>query len=169
MAIPDPLEHVEVSVAPSMAAGTSSRCPSDPASIRAAMERAFGTLMAFLARQGIRPSGPPRTIYTGYGPEGTEFTVAFPIGALPAPPPAGDPVVVAALPAGKAHRFTHRGPYPELGKTYGAITAWLKERGLIESESDWVRFMPMWEEYANDPRSTPEPDLITYIYLPIRD
>jgi effector-binding domain-containing protein len=163
----DPLEYVEVSVAPTLAAQTSTRCPSDPASIRAAMERAFGELMTFFARHGTFPVGPPRTIYTGHGPEGTEFTVAFPVGGPPAAAPEGGPVTVGPLPAGKAHRFTHRGPYPGLGKTYEGITGWLKERGLIQNEADWVRFMPMWEEYVNDPRATPEADLVTYIYLPI--
>jgi hypothetical protein len=27
--------------------------------------------------------------------------------------------------------------------------------------------MPMWEEYPNDPHTTPEADLLTYIFLPM--
>ncbi len=43
----------------------------------------------------------------------------------------------------------------------------MKGEGLLTSEADWAKFMPMWEEYMNDPRSTPETDLLTYVYVPI--
>ena len=52
-------------------------------------------------------------------------------------------------------------------KTYGRITEFLKEKGLLKSEADWARYMPMWEEYRNDPTTTPEAELVTYIYLPV--
>ena len=52
-------------------------------------------------------------------------------------------------------------------RTYNRITALLKEKGLMESEADGSRYMPMWEEYINDPGTTPAADLVTYIYLPV--
>ena len=53
-----------------------------------------------------------------------------------------------------------------LAATYGQITEFLKAKGLMQSEADWARYMPMWEEYLNDPQTTPGAELMTYIYLP---
>ena len=72
-----------------------------------------------------------------------------------------------AEPTAKAYRFTHRGPYPDLAQTYRRITAFMKEKGWMESEADWSRYMPMWEEYLNDPETTPPAELLTYIYLAV--
>jgi AraC family transcriptional regulator len=76
-------------------------------------------------------------------------------------------ISVARLPGARTYRFTHRGPYAELARTYGRITAFMLERGLMRSEADWPLYMPMWEEYANDPRTTPPAQLLTYIHLPV--
>jgi effector-binding domain-containing protein len=37
----------------------------------------------------------------------------------------------------------------------------------MNSEADWTRYMPMWEEYLNDPHTTSEAELVTHIYLPV--
>jgi hypothetical protein len=36
----------------------------------------------------------------------------------------------------------------------------------MQSEADGACYMPMWEEYLNDPDTTPQADPLTYIYLP---
>ena len=162
----DALEFAEVEVAPVLAAQMPGESASDPAAIGNAMHVAFDKLMAFQQEHSLAPAGPPRAIYTSYGPEGIKFVVAIPIAAPPAAPIAAGPGSVATLPGGKAMRFTHRGPYANLMQTYGQITEFLKAKGLMKTEADWARYMPMWEEYHNDPHTTPEPDLLTYIYLP---
>ena len=45
--------------------------------------------------------------------------------------------------------------------TYGQVTQFMQSQGLLTSEADWARYMPMWEEYLNDPQTTPEADLLT--------
>ena len=157
------LEFCEVEVRSVLAAQVSSRSAPDPASIKPAMEKAFQTLADFLARHGIPMAGQPRAIYTSYGPDGVSFTVAVPVAAAPGDNPA---VTIATLAGGPAFRFTHHGPYQMLARTYGHITEFLKAQGWISSEADWARYMPMWEEYLNPPETTPEADLLTYIYLP---
>ena len=47
------------------------------------MGATFGSLMTFMQMHGLMPSGPPRAIYTAFDPEGTVFTVAFPIAEPP--------------------------------------------------------------------------------------
>jgi effector-binding domain-containing protein len=143
------------------------RCAPDPGAISAAMGRAFETLGRFIGANGLVPGGPPRAIYNAYGPDGVDVTVAIPIETPASPIPAGGDVRVALLPAGRTLRFTHKGPYRELSGTYGRITQHLMKEGMIESEADWSRFMPMWEEYLNDPASTAEAELVTHIHLPL--
>jgi len=165
MSIQEELEFCEVSVPPVLAVQVPGRSGSDPASISAGIGAAFGTLAEFIGRHGLTPAGPPRAIYTAYGPEGVSFTVVMPV-AAGTTAAAEPPVEVGSLAGGRAYRFTHRGPYRDLMQTYGRITAFLKATGRMESEADWARYMPMWEEYQNDPEKIPEVDLLTYIYLP---
>jgi effector-binding domain-containing protein len=126
--------------------------------------------MAFMGQHGFSCSGPPRAIYTAYGAEGVEFIVVMPLAAPPVGPVPDGPGTpkVGTIPGGKALRFTHRGPYRELMKTYGQVTQYMQAKGMLANEADWARYMPMWEEYLNDPCMTPEADLLTYIYVPLR-
>jgi effector-binding domain-containing protein len=165
----DHLGFAEVEVAPvAVAAQVRGQSASDPASIGPAMERTFAKLGAFLEAHSAIPAGPPRAIYTSYGPEGTQFIVAVPLSEAPGESGESEEVFVDSLDGGKALRFTHRGPYGELMGTYGQITAFMQSKGLMESEADWARYTPMWEEYVNDPRTTAEAELVTHIYLPVK-
>jgi effector-binding domain-containing protein len=161
------LEPAEVDVHPTLAAQLAGRCGAAPDAIKDAMGSAFGELMAFIGQHGLAPSGPPRTIYSSYGPEGVAFTAAMPVAAPSAALPEGGRVTISTLPGVKTLRFTHRGPYTNLMATYNRITQYLTAKGLLKSECDWARFMPMWEEYLNDPCQTPETDLLTHICLPL--
>jgi effector-binding domain-containing protein len=160
------LQPVEVQVEPVFAVQMDGECGSDPAEIAETMGSAFGRIHDFVGRRHLHLTGPPRAIYTEYSGGRAKFTVAIPVS-----PPAGEVasqggVKVAKLAGGKALRFGHKGPYRDLRNTYGAITQWMKDEGRLQSDADWVKYMPMWEEYMNDPQSTPEADLLTYIYIP---
>ncbi len=137
------------------------------ASIGAAMRQAFETAMAFVTKHELVMNGQPRAIYTAYRPDGVSFTVALPVAEGPSTPVEGSEVRFETLPSVKAYRFTHHGPYPELGRTYNQITGFMVERGWMQSEADWAKYMPMWEEYMNDPERTPPSELVTHIYLPV--
>jgi len=162
----DVLEYVEVDVPPVLAAQIPGVCGPDPAAISRAIRTAFDELMSFVRQYKLSPSGPPRTIYTAYGPQGVRFTVAVPVAAPPAATRMIGSGSVKRLAQAKAMRFTHRGPYADLMKTYGQITEFLKTKGLMKTDADWSRYMPMWEEYLNDPQTTPPEELRTYVYLP---
>ena len=160
-------EPIEVEVTPTLAAQVDGQCGPGMEGLSAAMTTAFETLGAYLHQHEIAPVGPPRAVYTVSSPEGSRFIVGFPVAAPPAGEPEPGPVRVGELPGGKMLRFTHRGPYAQLAVTYGAITEWLKQRGMLASEADWDRYMPMWEEYPSDPGTTPPEELLTYIYIPV--
>lgn len=167
MTDPQPLEKAEVDVPAVLAAQVNGQSAPDPQSMSQAMAAAFGTLREFMQRCSLSCGGPPRTIYTAYGPQGVTFTVAMPLAGPPASVPQGGPVTVGTITGKRALRFTHRGPYHELMQTYNRITQFMQAEGMITSQADWARYMPMWEEYLNDPRTTPEADLLTYLYVPL--
>ena len=139
-----------------------------PDDLGAETGKALGRLFAAIGRAGLKPSGPPRVIYAAWSPHEVAFTVAAPIDRLPASPLA-DGVGTTTLPGVVALRFIHHGPYREIRTTYDRIEAWLRERGGIRTPADWARYSPMWEEYMNDPSTTPESDLETRIFLKLRD
>lgn len=160
------LDCVEVTVPPALAVQLASQCGPDPSALPQAMQGAFTRLMAAMQQARLVPAGPPRAIYLEYGLTGTRFLVAVPIAAAPHVPITADGVSIDTLPSSTNLRFTHRGPYALLSRTYDRIGAHLRERGLMTSDADWQRFMPMWEEYLNDPARTAPEQLVTHIFLP---
>ena len=121
---------------------------------------AFKTLYAYLDRQGIKPAGPPMTIYTSADDSGFQYRAAVPIEAAPANPPQGD-LAVGKSPAGKAYRFVHRGSYDSMDSTYEAITNFLDEKA-IEAQDLFI------EEYVTDPLKTPENQFVIDVYVPVK-
>jgi AraC family transcriptional regulator len=161
------LEFTEAGVPPVLAAQVPGSCEGIP-DLPPAIGKAFGTLIGFIQRHGLAPSGPPRVLYTSCPPAPLEFRVLIPVSAPPAGPSEDTSAIVETVAGGTAYRFTHRGPYHNLAQTYDRITEFLKSRGWMETDADWLMYMPMWEEYLNDPTTTPEADLLTHIYLPAR-
>lgn len=160
------LEFAVVEVPSVLAAQVRMKCPMSPEAIGKAMQQGFRTVMAFVNRHGLKAIGQPRAIYTSFSAEEVRFVLALPVGSGEGRDVEEPDVFVDSLPAKRAYRFTHHGPYPKLARTYGQITEYMKQKGLMQSEADWSRFLPMWEEYISDPEVTPESELVTYIYLP---
>jgi effector-binding domain-containing protein len=160
------VQPLEVEVQPVLAMQVERACGTEPDQIAAAVGSGFGEIAAFAAQHHVPITGPPRAIYAGYGPTEVRLTLAMPTVGL-APADAGGPVRVSELPGTKALRFTHHGPYARLMATYGGITAWMTQHGYMESDEDWAKYMPMWEEYPTDPDVTPPEELVTHIYLPL--
>lgn len=161
------IESMEVMV-PSTLVAQLEGLTAKPEELGAAIGKAFGRLYAAIGRAGLAPSGPPQAIYTVWSPDEVRFTVAAPIERATAT--LLDPgVSTATLPERTALRFVHRGPYRDIRTTYDQVESWLRERGGIRTPADWAHYSPMWEEYVNDPATTPESDLVTHIFLPLRD
>jgi AraC family transcriptional regulator len=138
-----------------------------PAELGAEIGKAFGRLFASIGQAGVTCIGAPRATYTAWGPDAVQFTVAAPIDRRPVEPMPANGATIAELPARTALRFVHRGPYRDIRATYEQIEAWLRERGGFKTAADWARYSPMWEEYLNDPSTTPESELLTHIFLPL--
>jgi len=67
-----------------------------------------------------------------------------------------------SLPAARCAVLEYTGPYSEIEAAYN----WLFSEWLPASGHETLDF-PMWEEYVNDPKTTPAAELKTRIYLPL--
>ena len=121
---------------------------------------AFKSLNEYLDKQGIKPAGPPMTIYTETDDAGFSFEAAYVIAAAPAEPPKGD-IAVGPAPTGKALKFVHRGSYDAMDSTYEAITNYLDDKHL-ESQGLFI------EEYVTDPVKTNAENLMVNVFVPVK-
>ncbi|RTL96132.1 AraC family transcriptional regulator [Ancylobacter aquaticus] len=128
---------------------------------------AFTTIVATLkqidaemARLKLKANGASFIIYTSTDDLGFDFEAAVPFEGATVEKPK-DGMEFSASPAGKALRFTHRGPYDAMDPTYEQIANLLDAKDL-EAQDVYV------EEYRSDPRSTPEDDLVIDIWVPLK-
>jgi len=139
-----------------------------PEEISTAMGQSFSTLMGVVGSNSLTVAGPPRTIYQSWTASRTHCIAAIPIVNAPDRILGNTAVKIVSIPEQQALRFTHHGSYASARDTYVQIDAWLRERGAIKSDADWSRYSPMWEEYVGDPTTTPDQELMTYIYLTLK-
>jgi AraC family transcriptional regulator len=159
---------MEVTVPAVVVAQCRASSAAEPTAIGAAVGSAFEKIDAFVKAKAIATCGAPRVVYTEWSPTGVRFTAAVPVRDVPRGVVDTAEVSIAAVPECTALRFVHRGPYREIRNTYDQIEGWLRARGGIKTAADWARYSPMWEEYLNDPGTTPESELVTRIYLTLR-
>jgi len=120
----------------------------------------FKQLNTYLDRQGLKANGPAMTIYTSTDDTGFSFQAAIPMAEEPPNPPHGD-LAIGRSPGGRALKFIHHGSYDSMDSTYEAITNFLDEKRL-EAKDLFI------EEYATDPVTTPEDQLVITVYVPVK-
>jgi effector-binding domain-containing protein len=121
---------------------------------------AFKAVNDYLKKQGIKPAGPPMTIYTSTNDTSFQFRAAVPVNDPPKDPPTGDISVTKTSP-GKAYKFIHRGSYDDMDTTYDAITNFLDEKQL-DAKGLFI------EQYVTDPISTPQEKLVVEVFVPVK-
>ena len=120
----------------------------------------FRSVQGFLQKEGIKPAGPPMTIYTATDDTGFDYRAAVPIAEPMASPPRGD-IEMGQSPSGRMLKFVHRGSYDAMDTTYEAITNYLDSKQL-EAQDTFV------EEYVTDPLTTAEDELVINVLVPIK-
>jgi effector-binding domain-containing protein len=120
----------------------------------------FKSLDEYLDKHGIKPNGPPMTIYTETDDTGFRFRVAVPVAEAPKDAPKGD-IAVGKTPSGKALKFVHRGSYDALDSTYEAITDYLDDKGL-DAKDVFI------EEYASGPLQAGDDKLVVNVFVPVK-
>jgi effector-binding domain-containing protein len=121
---------------------------------------AFKSVNGYLQKQGIKPAGPPMTIYTSTNDTSFQFRAAVPVSEAPKDAPTGD-IAVGKTTPGKAFKFIHRGSYDDMDTTYDAITNFLDEKQL-DAKGLFI------EQYVTDPVTTPEDKLVVEVYVPVK-
>jgi effector-binding domain-containing protein len=120
----------------------------------------FKSLDEYLTKHGIKPNGPPMTIYTETNDAGFKFRAAVPVAEAPKDAPKGD-IAVGQAPSGKALKFVHRGSYDALDSTYEAITDYLDDKGL-DAKDVFI------EEYASGPLQAGDGRLAVNVFVPVK-
>jgi effector-binding domain-containing protein len=134
----------------------------DDAAIATAIARAYGEVGAFMKAQGLKQAGAPLTIDTGSSATGYLFDAAIPVDRMPPSPARSDSrVQVKQTYGGKVLKVALRGPYSQIPATYDRIVAYIAAHGIDTNGNPW-------DEFANDPTTVKESEILTNIYFPIK-
>ncbi len=132
---------------------------------RAAVERlsevlgpAWGEVMACAEKTGATPSDAPFVAYHNMDMQDLDLEIGF---TFARPLEGNGDVRAGETPEGKTVQCLHMGPYDQVGAAYGAIEAWISERGLQHAG-------PAYEFYLNDPFEVPEDQIQTRVVVPVR-
>ena len=102
------------------------------------------------------------TINTRWDDAGYVFDAAIPVDKTPEKAiPADAPVQLKQTYSGKALKIVFKGPYGGMPPSYQKLEAYMAARGYEAAG-------PPWDEYVSDPGTTPEAELITNIYQPVK-
>jgi effector-binding domain-containing protein len=118
-------------------------------------DRAFSTLSAVLATQGVTPTGPAFARYHGPPAATADLEVGFPTDR---PVTDDGEVRASSLPGGRVARLVHAGSFDELGRAWGELGAWIGAQGAAPGSV-------LWEVYVTEPSPDMDPaDLRTELY-----
>jgi effector-binding domain-containing protein len=109
------------------------------------------------AATGAELVGPPFVFSPDFGKEEFDLIVCLPVAAGAA---AGEGVDLEEIAGGHVASVTHQGAYPDVPKAYEALFAWVGENARTPAG-------PARETYLNDPKDTPESELLVEIALPL--
>jgi effector-binding domain-containing protein len=123
----------------------------------------FQSLVDISTEMQFSISGSPMCLYNSMDMKTHRFdyTAAVPTHD---PAPLEPPFVSAVRPACKALMVMHAGPYRHLGNAWSLIMAEAKDKNL-----KLLKSQPPFEKYLNNPAEVDEDDLMTEIYLPIKN
>ena len=156
------LEVEQIAIAPVDIAYLSTRSNPDPAEIASALGKAYFQILAFIDTNRLASDGAPLSIAREFTGSALAFDAAIPVRGLTDETRRGGPgVKIGATYGGPVIRAKHRGSYASLTSTHRKIAAYLAALGIERNGS-------AWESYVSDPGNTPETDLLTYLYYPIR-
>jgi len=135
------------------------RSANNPSAVGVALGVAYGRLAGYMNAEGLKQAAPPIAIFRGGDADTLAIDAAIPVDRNDAAPAGA--VRMARLPAGRAVRAEYRGAYTGLAAARGQMVAYLAAAGLEPAGATW-------EQYVSDPARTPEGELVTHIYSPIK-
>ena len=151
-----------VSVRPVTVAYIATSSARDDGAIAAAIAKAYGEVGAFMKARKLNQAGAPLTIDTGSSATEYLFDAAIPVDGVPARPvPPDSPVQLRQTYGGKVLKVALRGPYSQIPGTYDKIAAYIAAHAIETNGSPW-------DEFANDPTTVKESEVLTNIYFPVK-
>ena len=117
------------------------------AQIQTVMGPGLRELMAAIAAQGVKPTGPWFTHHLRMDPATFDFEIGVPVTA---PVAASGRVQAGHLPATTVARTVYHGPYEGLGSAWGEFDAWIEAKGHTAGPD-------LWECYVVGPEANPDP------------
>jgi len=149
------VEPIEIAYLP-----TTSR--PEPAAMSDAMGKAYFEILTFIDEHDLEDAGAPLSITRRFSGSELVFDSAIPVrGVSDATPRDGTTVKLGKTYGGPVIRVRHVGSYRDLGTTHRKISAYLAALGIERNGA-------AWESYVSDPGNTPEAELLTYVYYPIK-
>jgi len=133
----------------------------EPSAMSDAMGKAYFEILTFIDEHDLQDAGAPLTITRTYSGSELIFDSAIPIRGASDETPRDGAVKLGKTYGGPVVRVRHTGSYRNLSSTHRKISAYLAALGIERNGATW-------ESYVSDPGNTPEADLLTYVYYPIK-
>jgi effector-binding domain-containing protein len=134
----------------------------EPSEISAALGAAYGRVAMFITANELQIDGHPIAIDNYWDERGYGFDAGIPVSNRPARGAGPDsPVRMGETYGGRVVRAVHVGPYVDLRLTYEIVGAFVTAHRLEENGRTWNVFV-------SDPGDTPEEELITEVYFPVK-
>jgi len=155
--------EIGITVVPSRTiAYATGSCGREPADIAAALGAAYGRVAVFVTGNGLQLDGQPIAITNYWDDRGYGFDAGIPVSGAPSRGAGPDsPVRMGETYGGRVVRAVNVGPYTGLQTTYEKVAAFM---AVHELESNGRS----WDVYVSDPGNTPEDELITEVFFPVR-
>ena len=115
--------------------------------IQQMMGPAMQEVMAAVAAQGIKPTGPMFSYHLKMPSDVFDFEVGVPVAKAIAPTGRVRP---STLPKSRIARTIYRGPYESLGAAWGEFGQWITNQNLTAAPR-------LWECYVTGPQAGPDP------------
>jgi effector-binding domain-containing protein len=155
--------EIEITNVPSRTiAYTTGTSGSEPADIAAALGAAYGRVAVYVTANGLNLDGQPIAITNYRDDRGYGFDAGIPVSGPPTRGAGPDsPVRMGETYGGRVVRAVNVGPYTKLPNTYEIVDAFVEVHNLEPNGRSW-------EVFVSDPGNTPEDELITEVYFPVK-
>jgi len=134
----------------------------EPGDIAAALGAAYGRVAVYVTANGLHLDGQPIAISNYWDERGYGFDAGIPVSGTPTRGAGPEsPVRMGETYGGRVVRAVHVGPYTGLQDTYEKVYAFVEVHDLEPNGRNW-------ELFVSDPGNTPEDELITEVYFPVK-